>query len=96
MYIDNQVKRFAITWTEIVHHTYLRTSRSKWRIKLNYACGAEMILENQPDDLIQCMVLGAFNSHKEIRSDVKDIPADVDRPDQPIDSWRDFQTFLID
>ena len=52
MYIDNQIKRIRIPWTNISVHTYERVSRSKWRIKMNYACGAEMFLENQPDDMV--------------------------------------------
>ncbi len=51
MYIDSQLTMFWVAWTEHTRHTYERVSRSKWRIKLNSACGAEMFLENQPDDL---------------------------------------------
>ena len=95
MYIDNQIKQLRVTWTPHTLHTYRRVSRSKWQIKLNYACGAEMFLENQPDDLIQCLVLGAFNSHKEIKTDTKELAAE-DRPGLPITSWKEFQTLLLD
>jgi hypothetical protein len=94
MYIDNQIKRIRITWTEISVHTYERISRSKWRIQLNYACGAEMFLENQPDDLIQCLVLGAFNSGKKIIINDSDI--EVSRARMAIADYRELQGLLIE
>lgn len=62
MITDNRLNRFEMQWTEICRHTYERQSRSKWRIKMDYVCGAHMTLENMPDDLIQCLVRGAVNS----------------------------------
>ena len=94
MYIDNQVKRIRITWTEIAVHTYERISRSKWRIQLNYACGAEMFLENQPDDLIQCLVLGAFNSGKKII--INDSEVEVSRARMAFADYRELQGLLIE
>ena len=94
MYIDNQVKRIRITWTEIAVHTYERISRSKWRIQLNYACGAEMFLENQPDDLIQCLVLGAFNSGKKII--INDSDVEVSRARMSFADYRELQGLLIE
>lgn len=96
MYIDNQIKMFRISWTPITLHVYERTSRSKWTIKLSYACGAEMFLENQPDDLIQCLVLGAFNSRKDIKTELKEFTAEGEWPAGPVETWRDLQTFFID
>ena len=96
MYIDNQIKRIRVTWTEIVVHTYERVSRSKWTIQMNYACGAEMYLENQPDDLIQCLVLGAYNSQKEIQSEHFQVAAEAERLSPPPTSWRQLQDQLMD
>ncbi|MBM3647897.1 MAG: hypothetical protein FJX11_08915 [Alphaproteobacteria bacterium] len=62
MITDSRINRFTMQWTEICRHTYERLSRAKWRIKMDYACGAHMTLENMPDDLIQCLVRGAVNS----------------------------------
>ena len=96
MYIDNQVKQFRVMWSEHIRHAYDRISRSKWEIRLSYACGAEMVLENQPDDLIQCLVLGAFNSRMEIKSDVRDVLVAAERTAGPVASWREFQELLLD
>ncbi len=95
MYIDNQIKRIRVTWTEIVIHTYQRTSRTKWTIQMNYACGAEMFLENQPDDLIQCLVLGAYNSQKSIESDYFQIGTGAERKMPPPTNWRELQDLLM-
>ena len=95
MYIANQIKRVRVTWTEIVIHTYVRVSRSKWTIQMNYACGAEMFLENQPDDLIQCLILGAYNSNKAIESEHFQIAADAPRQTPPPTSWRELQDLLM-
>ena len=94
MYIDNQIKRIRISWTEISVHTYERVSRSKWRIKMNYACGAEMLLENQPDDLIQCLVLGAFNSARKII--INDSEVKAVHPGTPVLTYRELQGLFIE
>lgn len=96
MYIDNQIKEFRVSWSDHIHHAYRRVSRSKWDITLSYACGAEMVLENQPDDLIQCLLLGAFNSRKDIRSDAKDLLAGDEGGGDPLESFRDLQGRLLD
>ncbi len=62
MISDNRINRFTMQWTEICRHTYERLGRTKWRIRMDYACGAHMTLEDMPDDLIQCLVRGAVNS----------------------------------
>lgn len=95
MYIDIQIKMIRVNWTDHTLHAYERVSRSKWRIKLSYACGAEMFLENQPDDLIQCLAVGAFNSRKRIQTNVGDLPADAERPDVPAGHWRDVQERIL-
>ena len=95
MYIDNQIKMIRITWSDIAVHTYERVSRSKWRIKLNYACGAEMFLENLPDDLIQCLALGAFNSRKAIQTNLGDLAGGQSLPDPPPGDWGDVQERLV-
>jgi hypothetical protein len=96
MYIDNQLKMFRIQWNEITLHVYERVSRSKWKIKLSYACGAEMFLENQPDDMIQCLVLGAFNSRKEIQTNQRTISADEFRDGPPPGTWRELQDIVLE
>lgn len=96
MYIDSQIKMFRLFWPPITTHTYKRISRSKWRVQLNYACGAEMFLEDQPDDFIQCLVLGAFNSHIDITTNVKEIPSDIERPAQPVITWKEFQPLVLE
>ena len=96
MYIDNQIKMFGMTWPPIAHHTYQRVSRSKWRIQINYACGAETILEDIPDDFIQSLVLGAFNSRLDISTNVKEIPPDIERPAQPFTTWKELQPLVLD
>ena len=96
MYIDNRLKMFRITWNDITLHVYERVSRSKWRIKLSYACGAEMFLDNQPDDLIQCLVLGAFNSRKEIQTNQRTISANEARSDPPPGTWRELQDIVLE
>lgn len=93
MYIDNQIKRIRIPWTEIAVHTYERLSRTKWRIKMNFACGAEMFLENQPDDMIQCLVLGAFNSGKKII--INDADVEAAHPGTPVTTYRELQELII-
>ena len=95
MYIDNQIKFIRVTWGPIVVHTYDRVSRAKWRIKLNYACGAEMFLENQPDDLIQCLILGAFNSGKAMQIGERQFPAEESRPMPPIGGWAELQEVIL-
>lgn len=95
MYIDSQIKMFKMFWPPITTHTYHRVSRSKWRIQLNYACGAETILENQPDDFIQCLVLGAFNSHLDIATNERSISPDVERPAPPVTTWRELQPLIL-
>lgn len=95
MYVDNGLKTIKIQWTEIVTHTYHRISRAKWKIEMNYVCGAHMTLENQPDDLIQCLLLGAFNSGKTIRIEERAIAADAGHPAGSIESYRDLQPLLL-
>lgn len=75
MITDNQINLFKMQWTEICQHTYERLGRAKWRIKMDYACGAAMALDNMPDDLIQCLVRGAFNSGIPIETNLGDIRA---------------------
>ena len=75
MITDNQINLFKMQWTEICQHTYERLGRAKWRIKMDYACGAAMALDNMPDDLIQCLVRGEFNSGIPIETNLGDIRA---------------------
>ena len=55
-----------------------------------------MFLENQPDDLIQCLVPGAFNSKKEIQTNLKQVPTQTAGSDPPLGTWRELQGFVLD
>ena len=97
MYIDNNIKKIIIeNWTEIVTHEYERISRTKWRIHLIYVCGAEMYLEDQPDDLIQCLVVGAVNSKKPITLNSGELSINVKEVREPISEWRDLKQLIVD
>lgn len=76
MITDNRINRFVIQWTDICRHTYERASRTKWRITMDYVCGAHMTLADMPDDLIQCLVRGALNSRIPVETNmgVLDLP----------------------
>ncbi|MFT4713116.1 MAG: hypothetical protein ACI8W1_001597 [Candidatus Azotimanducaceae bacterium] len=95
MITDSQFKTFKLFWPPICEHNYERVSRVKWRIQLDYKCGAQTIIENIADDFIQYLVLGAFNSRIDISSSVKDIPSDMQRPEQPIVTWKEFQPLIL-
>jgi len=92
MYISNDLRMFRIVWTEIATHTYERVSRAKWRVYLNYRCGAAMTLDNIPDDVIQCLVLGAYNSRRPITTD-RGEPATC--PDLPVPDWAALQDIIL-
>lgn len=94
MITDNRINRFDMQWTEICRHTYERLGRSKWRIKMDYACGAHMTLENMPDDLIQCLVRGAVNSGIAANTNIGAIPARAGS-DAPPAQWREIQEGLL-
>ena len=96
MYIDNNIKKIIIeNWTGIVTHEYERISRTKWRIHLIYA-RAEMYLEEQPDDLIQCLVVGGVNSKKPITLNSGELSINVKEIREPIGEWRDLKQFIVD
>ena len=96
MYIDNSIKSIKITWTAIVRHEYVRVSRAKWRIDLSYACGAEMSLEDQPDDLIQCLVVGAFNSGKTIQTNLGELSMEIGTFERPLSEWKELQPLIVE
>lgn len=52
-------------------------------------------MEDISDDFIQYLVLGAFNSRIEITSNVINIPADLERPEQQIITWKEFQPLIL-
>ena len=95
MITDSQFKMFNLFWPPICEHTYERVSRAKWRIQLNYKCGAETVMEEISDDFIQYLVLGAFNSRIEITSNIVDIPTNLERPEQQIVTWKEFQPLIL-
>ena len=96
MYIDNNIKKIIIkNWTEIYTHEYERISRTKWRIHLIYP-RAEMYLEDQPDDLIQCLVVGAVNSKKPITLNSGELSINVKEVREPISEWRDLKQLIVD
>lgn len=92
MYIDNGLQMFRIVWTDIATHSYERVSRAKWRMRLNFACGAAMTLENIPDDVIQCLVLGAYNSRRAITTDRGALPPGEDLP---VADWAGLQAIIL-
>jgi hypothetical protein len=94
MITDNRINRFKMQWTEICQHTYERLGRAKWRIKMDYACGAAMALDNMPDDLIQCLVRGAFNSGIPIETNLGDIGARAETENVAA-AWIDVQGRLF-
>ncbi|MFO1351358.1 MAG: hypothetical protein U1F68_12070 [Gammaproteobacteria bacterium] len=95
MITDNRINRFEITWTAICTHTYERVSRSKWRILMNYVCGAHMSLEGIPDDLIQCLVLGAYSSGLAIEANTGSLPSGAKPLAKTPILWIDFQAQIL-
>ena len=95
MYIDNQIKRVRITWTEIVIHTYVRVFPRQVDNPDELCLRRRMFLENQPDDLIQCLILGAYNSNKPIECEQFQVAADADRRTPPPTSYRELQDLLM-
>ena len=96
MISNSQFKTFNMFWPPICEHTYERVSRSKWRIQLNYKCGAVTIMDDISDDFIQYLVIGAFNSGIDISSNVKEIPSTMDRPSPPVITWKEFQPLILE
>ncbi len=95
MYISSEITRVSIQWTVICRHEYERISRPKWRIDFDYKCGAKMAFEEIPDDMIQCLILGAYNSHKEIETNLGTVIADTASPDFPFAEWKDLQPLFV-
>ncbi len=97
MYIDSRIQLFdSIAWTDIATHTYERVSRTRWRVKIRLVCGAEMILENIPDDLIQCLVVGAFNSGKSFDTNITSgVAMDKARFPNPAGTWSEIQNVIL-
>lgn len=94
MITDNRINSFSIQWTEICRHRYERLGRTKWRIKMDYACGAAMAIENVPDDLIQCLVRGAHNSGIAIETNLGGVAAPPGRTEGSA-QWADIQAGLF-
>lgn len=94
MYIANHIKSVGIQWTEIAFHRYERLSRTKWQISMEYACGAHMVLENQPDDMIQCLILGAYNSGRTLQLEDREVV--IQPGDKPLATYRALQELLVD
>jgi len=95
MYISSEITNVSIQWTEICCHEYQRISRPKWRIDFHYRCGAEMTLEDISDDMIQCLILGAFNSKKEIQINSGKLSVDPGSVELPISEWRELQSLIL-
>ena len=93
MYTSSEIKNVTVQWTEICCHEYQRISRTKWRIDFHYRCGAEMALDDISDDLIQCLILGAFNSRKDIQ--MNSGPLHVDTVELPVPDWRALQSLIL-
>lgn len=97
MYIDGRIRLFdGIAWSDISTHRYERVSRTQWRIKIELVCGAHMTIENIPDDLIQCLVLGAFNCGKRLDTNVvSGILRGEAEHRHSLTSWPELQTFIL-
>ncbi len=93
MYISSEIKNVTVQWTEICCHEYQRISRTKWRIDFHYRCGAEMTLDDISDDLIQCLILGAVNSRKDIQ--INSGPLHADTVELPVPDWRALQSLIL-
>ncbi len=95
MYISSELNNISIQWTEICCHEYQRISRTKWQIDFHYKCGAEMTLNDISDDMIQCLILGAFNSKKEIKTNLGVIDYDSLTFHLPIPNWKELQALIV-
>ncbi len=95
MYISNELSNVSIQWTVICCHEYKRLSRTKWRIDFHYKCGAEMTLEDVSDDMIQCLILGAYNSKKEMKTNIGKVSISSSSVELPIDDWRTLQPLIV-
>ena len=93
MYTSSEIKNVTVQWTEICCHEYQRISRTKWRIDFHYRCGAEMTLDDISDDLIQCLILGAVNSRKDIQINSGALHADT--VELPVPDWRVLQSLIL-
>ncbi|QMU60593.1 MAG: hypothetical protein GKR92_02325 [Gammaproteobacteria bacterium] len=95
MYISNELSNVSIQWTVICNHEYKRLSRTKWRIDFHYKCGAEMTLEDISDDMIQCLILGAFNSKKEMKTNLGEVNLDSNAIEFPVEDWKALQPLIV-
>ncbi|MGI9228062.1 MAG: hypothetical protein ACR2PU_04640 [Gammaproteobacteria bacterium] len=95
MYISSEITNVTIQWTVICCHEYQRISRTKWRIDFHYKCGAEMTLEDISDDMIQCLILGAFNSKKDMEINKAKVNVDSSSIELPINDWRELQSLIV-
>lgn len=93
MYTSSEITNVTVQWTEICCHEYQRISRTKWRIDFHYRCGAEMTLDDISDDLIQCLILGAVNSRKDIQ--INSSPWHADTVELPVPDWRALQSLIL-
>ena len=94
MYTSNEINYVSIQWTIICRHIYQRLSRTKWQIDFEYKCGAEMHFDGIPDDMIQCLVLGAYNSKKEMETNLGKVKV-PDSIQLPIFEWKDLQFLIV-
>lgn len=95
MYICNELSNISIQWTVICCHEYKRLSRTKWKIDFHYKCGAEMTLEDVSDDMIQCLILGAYNSKKEMKTNLGEVATNSSSVELPIEDWKTLQPLMV-
>jgi hypothetical protein len=55
-----------------------------------------MFLEDQPDDLIQCLVLGAYNSQVQIHLESAEGLVSAPGAARPVATWRELQTIILE
>ncbi|MBT8113273.1 MAG: hypothetical protein KJO47_06310, partial [Gammaproteobacteria bacterium] len=58
-------------------------------------CGAEMTLEDVSDDMIQCLILGAYNSKKEMKTNIGKVSISSSSVVLPIDDWKTLQPLIV-
>lgn len=54
-----------------------------------------MTLEDISDDMIQCLILGAFNSKKEIQINSEKLSVVPGSVELPISEWRELQSLIL-
>jgi hypothetical protein len=54
-----------------------------------------MTLEDISDDMIQCLILGAYNSKKEMQTNLGKVNVSSDSVVLPIEDWKALQPLIV-